>query len=85
MDTMTDTRLSESQYARAGMANLESEANLEVCARKRKNEERKKKAQIRAKVAGLKWHSCPWSTVVVKAKKKMDIPLSVVNKLLIVS
>lgn len=30
----------------------------------------KKPAQIRAKVAELKWHSCPWSTVVVKTKKK---------------
>ena len=60
MDPMTDIRLSQRRYARAGMANLESEANLEVCAHKRKNEEReKKKAQISAKVAGLKWHSCP--------------------------
>lgn len=83
---MTDIRLSQSQYARAGMANLESEANLEVCARKRKNEERgEKKAQISAKVAGLKRHSCPWSTVVLKAKRKMDIPPSVMNKLLTAS
>lgn len=41
MDPMTDIWLSESQYARAGMANLESEANLEVCAHKRKNEGKK--------------------------------------------
>lgn len=45
----------------------------------------KKPAQIRAKVAELKWHSCPWSIVVVKTKKKMDIPLSVMNKLLTMS
>lgn len=80
MDPMTDIWLSKSQCAGAGMANLESEANLEVCARKRKNEGRRKKpAQIRAKAAELKWHSCPWSTVVVKTKKKMNIPLSVMN------
>lgn len=84
MDPMTDIWLSESQYARAGMANLESEANLEVCAHKRKNEG-KKIAQISAKVAGLKRHSCPQSGVMAKAKKKMDIPLSVMNKLLIAS
>lgn len=52
MDPMTDIRLSESQYARAGMANLESEANLEVCARKRKNEERGKKKKHKS---ALKW------------------------------
>lgn len=67
------------------MANLESEANLEVCACKRKKKgRRKKKAQIRAKVAELQRHSCPWSTVVVKTRKKMDIPLSVMNKSLTV-
>lgn len=43
LDPVTDIWLSESQYAKAGMANLESEANLEVCGCKRKNEERKKK------------------------------------------
>lgn len=85
MDPMTDIWLSESQCAGAGMANLESEANLEVCACKRKKKGRRKKiAQIRAKVAELQRHSCPWSTVVVKTRKKMDIPLSVMNKSLTV-
>lgn len=51
MDPMTDIWLSESQCARAGMANLESEANLEVCACERKNEERGGKKHKSA----LKW------------------------------
>lgn len=41
-----------------------------VLARGKMREVEKKPAQIRAKVAELKWHSCPWSTVVVKTKKK---------------
>lgn len=41
-----------------------------LCLREEKWGKGGKKAQISAKVAGLKWHSCPWSTVMVKAKKK---------------
>lgn len=59
------------------MANVESEANLAVCVLGRKNEERGEKAQISAKVAGLMWHSCLWSAVVMKAKKKRWIFLRV--------